>query len=510
MAQLEADGPRWFHDLDPLDALFLGTAWPQRFRDEFEFSNARDGWLRLVRGTVHWKGIERFVLEVVAASEQHDLPVDEGELMLLLAGRLEEIGLDQRKLPARLLPGAALSGTRLIDGPPVDLALPEPPADAAQKVAQFWESTQVEVPHDGTILDALREGVHLLHRAGLAVREESGLLLPALYLALVAKEDEEIEEAGPRSAVWALALPADSSLISVTDLLLVAPEQRLTADEALAHLFALPSLAAGTSAADRRWTSSPGRALIDLAFELEIPQVTTRNGKIIRFGENAAASFRAQLRRFEEKFGRPPEPNDPVFFDPDADTPRLRPFSDIETKGATLLEEIGLSAAWAFAYRETGGLLPRLDGTFLTERDAEEWDDAVSRYVQQYGGESPDFDDNMRVLRTSVVTAEVISAARDPEHGRELVAILEEGHGEESLHSFLVHMGPHLLQTLQEEPEILRSAAEFARAWSGAGLHDRVRDSAHGPISDDFADAPVLLAIAAATFAPQSPAMVEE
>ncbi|MDL4818656.1 hypothetical protein [Actinomadura opuntiae] len=70
MAQTEDDGPEWFHELDPLDALFLGTAWPKMFRDEFEFSNARDAWLRLLRGTVHWSRIERFVHEVVDASEE--------------------------------------------------------------------------------------------------------------------------------------------------------------------------------------------------------------------------------------------------------------------------------------------------------------------------------------------------------------------------------------------------------------------------------------------------------
>ena len=31
--------------------------------------------------------------------------------------------------------------------------------------------------------------------------------------------------------------------------------------------------------------------------------------------------LRKQLALFEEKFGRPPSPEDPVFFDPDADTP---------------------------------------------------------------------------------------------------------------------------------------------------------------------------------------------
>src|SRR4051794_15242106 len=46
MAQQDGDGPDWFHQLDPLDALFLGTAFPGNFRDEYEFGNARSAWLR--------------------------------------------------------------------------------------------------------------------------------------------------------------------------------------------------------------------------------------------------------------------------------------------------------------------------------------------------------------------------------------------------------------------------------------------------------------------------------
>ncbi len=35
--------------------------------------------------------------------------------------------------------------------------------------------------------------------------------------------------------------------------------------------------------------------------------------------------FKDQHKLFKEKFGRDPGPNDPVFFDPDCDTPRPMP-----------------------------------------------------------------------------------------------------------------------------------------------------------------------------------------
>ena len=170
LAQRDDDSPEWYHQLDPLDTLFLGTTWPQTFRDACEFANSHAGWLRALRGTAHWRGIERFVGEALAASDEHDLPVDEGELMLLLAGRLEAAGLDQRKLPRSLLPERLLEGSRLAYGPAADLVLPDPPPDAAAQVARLWAATEVGMPNDGTAADALREGLSMLGSAGLDVR----------------------------------------------------------------------------------------------------------------------------------------------------------------------------------------------------------------------------------------------------------------------------------------------------------------------------------------------------
>lgn len=66
-------------------------------------------WLAALRDTVNGVGIERFVREAITASEEHDLPVHDGNLML--ADRLEAAGLNQRKLPRHLLPGTLLVGT---------------------------------------------------------------------------------------------------------------------------------------------------------------------------------------------------------------------------------------------------------------------------------------------------------------------------------------------------------------------------------------------------------------
>jgi hypothetical protein len=143
VAQHDGDGPGWFGELDPLETLILGTVWPQRYRDSFEFANSCAAWLRLMRGTEFWPGIERFVGAALGLSEEQDLPVDDGELMLLLAGRLETAGLNHRSLPRELLPDKALDGARFIGGPAGDLALPDAPPDAAEQVARFRAACQL-------------------------------------------------------------------------------------------------------------------------------------------------------------------------------------------------------------------------------------------------------------------------------------------------------------------------------------------------------------------------------
>jgi hypothetical protein len=503
MAQMEEDEPDWFPELDPLDTLFLGTAWPQEFADGYEFGNALTAWLGLLRGTVHWAGIERFVREVMAASAEHDLPVDEGELMLLVAGRLEAMGLDQRKLPRSLLPEPALAAARLVRGPDPDAPLPYPPPDAADRVARLWAATEVEVPHDGTAHDALREGLHLLSGTGIDVRRESAVLLPALYIALVAGEFEDLSQAGERAMAWALGLAEDSPLVPVTDVLLTAPQRGLDPDAALAHLLAIPAFTDPVRPEDRRWHSWPGTELISLAFELGYPQVITRDGKVIRMDRDQAAMLEAQLRRFEEKFGRPPGPDDPLFFDPDADEPQPLSVTGMETETVGMLEAAGICPAWIYAYQNTGGLLPRPDGSFASARDEAEWNEMVSRHVKIHQpGTVIDHQAETSKLAGIMTVMTLQMAADDPSYGAAMAAQLGTAAGSPRtdsalLREYLRARAGELCGTLRRDPVIAQAAAEHARAWGGASLASRLEAAAHGGAGSSIADE-VLLATAVA------------
>ena len=48
-----------------------------------------------------------------------------------------------------------------------------------------------------------------------------------------------------------------------------------------------------------------------------------KNSKSIPLSPEAVVAFERQKERFIEKFGREPTGNDPVFFNPDCDTPQF-------------------------------------------------------------------------------------------------------------------------------------------------------------------------------------------
>ncbi len=504
LAQQEGQEPDWYPDLDPLDALVLGTVWPRQMRDGYEFGNARTAWLAALRGTAHWAGIERFVRVVITASEEHGLPVDDGELMLLVAGRLEAAGLDQRKLPRQLLPGALLAGSRVaLGGPPAGLVLPEPPPDAAELAARLWAGTAMPLEHDGTAADALREGLGMLARAGIDVRAEVVTMLPALYAALAAAGDEELSQAGKRAVAWAVGLPEDSPLVPVTDVLLAAPQLGLDPDAALRHLFGIPAFGQPVRPQDRGWHSWPGRELPALAFELGFRQVDTLDSKIVRIGPDAADALESQRRRFEDKFGRPPGPDDPLFFDPDADEPQPLPATGVEAATVAMLEAAGISPAWIYAYQNTGGLLPGPDGTFASPSDRAEWDEAVSRYADLHQpGRPPDHQAETRKLRSALTMMTMQMAADDPGYGAALAARLTDvtapaGSDTAMVREFLRDAAGYLDRQLAARPGVRAAAGEYARAWAGADLAAKLASPALPPPGDPAADAALLAAAVA-------------
>jgi hypothetical protein len=79
-----------------------------------------------------------------------------------------------------------------------------------------------------------------------------------------------------------------------------------------------------------------------------------------------------QLRAFRAKFGRDPGPDDPLFFDPDADEPRALNRVAVEAGMVDAMEGAGISPAQIYAFQQTGiipveGLLDRAPAERLQE-----------------------------------------------------------------------------------------------------------------------------------------------
>lgn len=104
-------------------------------------------------------------------------------------------------------------------------------------------------------------------------------------------------------------------------------------------------------------------------------------GKRIKFekGSRTDKILKKQLRAFRKKFGRDPGPGDPVFFDPNADTPQPIPRADLEQTMREVAQY--LPPDIAYAYLKTDGMLVTEGNLDLwSDEDMEEWDAAIDEY----------------------------------------------------------------------------------------------------------------------------------
>lgn len=80
-----------------------------------------------------------------------------------------------------------------------------------------------------------------------------------------------------------------------------------------------------------------------------------------------------QHKKFVDKFGREPGPDDPIFFDVPSE-------EELENSTIKMLEEAGCSEEYIYAYKKTGRLLTEDNRRFLADIELKEWDDAIEEY----------------------------------------------------------------------------------------------------------------------------------
>ena len=100
----------------------------------------------------------------------------------------------------------------------------------------------------------------------------------------------------------------------------------------------------------------------------------------IRLSPEARQAIERQLDAFRKKFGRDPNDDDPILFDPDAADPV--PLSDekYERMMIEAMVEVGISQAMIFAFKRTGRIVTERNQHLVTAEELREWNDAVDEY----------------------------------------------------------------------------------------------------------------------------------
>jgi len=98
--------------------------------------------------------------------------------------------------------------------------------------------------------------------------------------------------------------------------------------------------------------------------------------------------LKEQRKLFIRKFGREPGPDDPLFFDPDADTPQ---FITEQTRGRLIeqmveaMRNAGIDEGYIYAYRKTGLLITEENVHLMTPKELEAFEEAIREYERSKG-----------------------------------------------------------------------------------------------------------------------------
>jgi len=110
-------------------------------------------------------------------------------------------------------------------------------------------------------------------------------------------------------------------------------------------------------------------------------------GRTVKLDPESMDMLQQQLQAFREKFGREPGPDDPIFFDPDADTPQPFRLEKFLEKSTEAMVAAGTRPEIIFAHRKTGGLIVTEENQEkLSAEDIAEWEAAIDEYFEKTKG----------------------------------------------------------------------------------------------------------------------------
>ena len=86
---------------------------------------------------------------------------------------------------------------------------------------------------------------------------------------------------------------------------------------------------------------------------------------------------------FRRKFGREPGPDDPVVFDPDAETPQHASQEKHQLLLAKMGEAVGLPSHFVYAMGQTGFIVTEHNITVMPKEKIEMWERAIEEYLRR-------------------------------------------------------------------------------------------------------------------------------
>jgi hypothetical protein len=98
--------------------------------------------------------------------------------------------------------------------------------------------------------------------------------------------------------------------------------------------------------------------------------------------EQTAALIQEQLQAFRAKFGRDPEGDEPVFFDPDCDVPAPLMPEKMEEETVRAMAAAGIAPEFIHAYHRTGRIVTEDNQDKLSPEAIAEWNAAVEEYFE--------------------------------------------------------------------------------------------------------------------------------
>jgi hypothetical protein len=110
------------------------------------------------------------------------------------------------------------------------------------------------------------------------------------------------------------------------------------------------------------------------------PTQARGDDRAVPMDDATAAVIQEQLEAFRAKFGRDPEGDEPIFFDPNCDVPAPLMPEKMEEEMVRAMESSGIAPQLIHAYRRTGRLVTEQNQDLLPAEEIEEWNAAVEEY----------------------------------------------------------------------------------------------------------------------------------